>query len=110
MHAFWNLILKSAHDKPIAIMAIYFSSLPTVFDIFIYLFCNAMTTVSGVIFLYSYDTTLASVSSIHLDEQGDVAGAAAMAMLIVYISFLVRGIHTIVSTFLMKRTQAWRNI
>mgnify|MGYP001482558456 CR=1 FL=1 len=84
--------------------------LPTVFDIFIYLFCNAMTTVSGVIFLYSYDTTLASVSSIHLDEQGDVAGAAAMAMLIVYISFLVRGIHTIVSTFLMKRTQAWRNI
>jgi iron(III) transport system permease protein len=63
--------------------------LPTVFDIFIYLFCNAMTTVSGVIFLYSYNTTLASVSSIHLDEQGDVAGAAAMAMLIVYISFLV---------------------
>ena len=84
--------------------------LPTVFDIFIYLFCNAMTTVSGVIFLYSYDTTLASVSSIHLDEQGDVAGAAAMAMLIVYISFLVRGIHTIISTFLLKRTQAWRNI
>ncbi len=41
---------------------------------------------------------------------GDVAGAAAMAMLIVYISFLVRGIHTIISTFLLKRTQAWRNI
>ena len=83
---------------------------PTVFDIFIYLFCNAMTTVSGVIFLYSYDTTLASVSAIHLDEQGDVAGAAAMAMLIVYISFVVRGLHTLVSTLLLKRTQAWRNI
>ena len=40
-----------------------------------------MTTVSGVIFLYSYDTTLASVSAIHLDEQGEVAKAAAMAML-----------------------------
>ena len=80
--------------------------LPTVFDIFIYLFCNAMTTVSGVIFLYSYDTTLASVSAIHLDEQGDVAGAAAMAMLIVYISFVVRGLHTLVSTLLLKRTQA----
>ena len=84
--------------------------LPTVFDIFIYLFCNAMTTVSGVIFLYSYDTTLASVSAIHLDEQGDVAGAAAMAMLIVYISFVVRGLHTIISTLLLKRTQAWRNV
>jgi iron(III) transport system permease protein len=84
--------------------------LPTVFDIFIYLFCNAMTTVSGVIFLYSYNTTLASVSSIHLDEQGDVAGAAAMAMLIVYISFLVRGIHSLISVSVLKRTQAWRNI
>ena len=84
--------------------------LPTVFDIFIYLFCNAMTTVSGVIFLYSYNTTLASVSSIHLDEQGDVAGAAAMAMLIVYISFLVRGIHSLISVAVLKRTQAWRNI
>ena len=84
--------------------------LPTVFDIFIYLFCNAMTTVSGVIFLYSYDTTLASVSAIHLDEQGDVAGAAAMAMLIVYISFVVRGLHTLASTLLLKRTQAWRHI
>jgi iron(III) transport system permease protein len=84
--------------------------LPTVFDIFIYLFCNAMTTVSGVIFLYSYNTTLASVSSIHLDEQGDVAGAAAMAMLIVYISFLVRGIHSLISVSVLKRTQGWRNI
>ncbi len=70
----------------------------------------SITDAYGVIFLYSYDTTLASVSSIHLDEQGDVAGAAAMAMLIVYISFIVRGMHTIVSTFLLKRTQAWRNI
>ena len=84
--------------------------LPTVFDIFIYIFFNAMTTVYGVIFLYSYNTTLASVSSIHLDEQGDVAGAAAMAMLIVYISFLVRGIHSLISVSVLKRTQAWRNI
>ena len=49
--------------------------LPPIFDISIYLFVNAMTTVSGVIFIYSYDTTLASVSAIHLDEQGDVAAA-----------------------------------
>ena len=42
-------------------------------------------------------TTLASVSSIHLDEQGDVAGAAAMAMLIVYVSIFVRVIHAIIT-------------
>ncbi len=82
--------------------------LPTIFDISIYLFVNAMTTVSGVIFLYTYHTTLASVSSIHLDEQGDVAGAAAMAMLIVYVSIFVRVIHAIITKGILKKTQAWR--
>ncbi|MFT4730248.1 MAG: iron(III) transport system permease protein [Granulosicoccus sp.] len=82
--------------------------LPTIFDIAIYLFVNAMTTVSGVIFLYSYDTTLASVSAIHLEEQGDVAAAAAMAMLIVYVSVFVRVLHTIITKKVLKRTQGWR--
>lgn len=82
--------------------------LPTIFDIAIYLFVNAMTTVSGVIFLYSYDTTLASVSAIHLEEQGDVAAAAAMAMLIVYVSVFVRILHTIITRNVLKRTQGWR--
>ena len=82
--------------------------LPPIFDISIYLFVNAMTTVSGVIFIYSYDTTLASVSSIHLDEQGDVAAAAAMAMLIVYVSIFVRLTHTIITKGILNKTQAWR--
>ncbi|MFT7461252.1 MAG: iron(III) transport system permease protein [Planctomycetota bacterium] len=82
--------------------------LPTIFDISIYLFVNAMTTVSGVIFLYTYDTTLASVSAIHLDEQGDVAGAAAMAMLIVYVSIAVRVLHAIITKGVLGRTQGWR--
>jgi iron(III) transport system permease protein len=83
--------------------------LPTIFDISIYLFVNAMTTVSGVIFLYTYNTTLASVSAIHLDEQGDVAAAAAMAMLIVYVSVLVRIIHTVFTKGILRRTQEWRH-
>ncbi len=83
--------------------------LPTVFDISIYLFVNAMTTVSGVIFLYTYDTTLASVSSIHLDEQGNVAAAAAMAMLIVYVSVAVRILHTVITKGVLRKTQAWRS-
>ena len=82
--------------------------LPTILDVSIYLFVNAMTTVSGVIFLYSYDTTLASVSSIHLDEQGDVAAAAAMAMLIVYVSVAVRIVHTVITKGVLRKTQAWR--
>ena len=83
--------------------------LPPIFDISIYLFVNAMTTVSGVIFIYSYDTTLASVSAIHLDEQGDVAAAAAMAMLIVYVSIFVRLTHTIITKGILNKTQAWRH-
>ena len=82
--------------------------LPPIFDVSIYLFVNAMTTVSGVIFLYSYDTTLASVSAIHLDEQGEVAKAAAMAMLIVYVSIAVRLTHTIITKKILRKTQAWR--
>ena len=82
--------------------------LPPIFDVSIYLFVNAMTTVSGVIFLYSYDTTLASVSAIHLDEQGEVAKAAAMAMLIVYVSVAVRLTHTIITKKVLRKTQAWR--
>jgi len=82
--------------------------LPPIFDVTIYLFVNAMTTVSGVIFLYSYDTTLASVSAIHLDEQGEVAKAAAMAMLIVYVSVAVRLTHTIITKKVLRKTQAWR--
>ena len=83
--------------------------LPTILDISIYLFVNAMTTVSGVIFLYTYNTTLASVSSIHLDEQGNVAAAAAMAMLIVYVSVFVRVLHAIITRGVLWKTQAWRH-
>jgi iron(III) transport system permease protein len=37
--------------------------LPAVLDIGLYLFVNAMTTVSAVIFLYAPDTTLASIAA-----------------------------------------------
>ena len=50
--------------------------LPAILDISIYLFVNAMTTVSAVIFLYSSDTKLAAVSIINMDESGFTAAAA----------------------------------
>ncbi len=83
-------------------------SLPAILNIWVYLFVNAMTTVSGVIFLYTSGTILASVGAIHLDEQGETAGAAAMAMLIVAVSVSVRLLHALISKFLLKRTQSWR--
>jgi len=82
--------------------------LPAILDIGIYLFVNALTTVSAVVFLYSKDTTLASVAVLNMDDAGDIAPAAAMAMMIFYTNVAARLIHLLVSRVLLRRTQAWR--
>ncbi len=82
--------------------------LPAILDISIYLFVNAMTTVSAVIFLYSPDTALASVAVLNMDDAGDVAPAAAMGMMIFYTNVIARLIHLFVSRRVLQRTQAWR--
>ena len=56
--------------------------LPTVLELFVYLFVNAMTTVSAVIFLYGPSTKLAAIAIVHMDEAGTTAAAAAMASVI----------------------------
>jgi iron(III) transport system permease protein len=82
--------------------------MPALLDIWIYLFLNAMTTLSAVIFLYGADTKLASVAAIHLDEAGSTASAAAMATLMVYASLTVRLLHLGVSRLVLRQVQAWR--
>ncbi len=82
--------------------------LPAVLDITIYLFVNAMTTVSAVIFLYSTNTKLASVSIINMDEAGFTAVAAALAMTIVATSAAVKIAHVLLTRRLDRTTQAWR--
>lgn len=82
--------------------------LPAILDIWMYLFVNAMTTVSAVVFLYSSDTTLASVAVLNMDDAGDVAPAAAMGMMIFYTNAAARLVHAGLSRGLLKKTQAWR--
>jgi iron(III) transport system permease protein len=82
--------------------------MPAILDISIYLFVNAMTTVSAVVFLYSPDTTLASVAVLNMDDAGDIAPAAAMGMMIFYTNLIVRILHGFGSRYLRQRTQAWR--
>ncbi len=82
--------------------------LPAILDISIYLFVNAMTTVSAVVFLYSPDTTLASVAVLNMDDAGDIAPAAAMGMVIFYTNALVRLAHGFLSRHVLIRTQSWR--
>lgn len=82
--------------------------LPAILDISVYLFVNAMTTVSAVIFLYSADTKLMSINAINTDDAGNTSSACAMGMVIVVTSAVLKGLHSLLVRRLQKRTQAWR--
>jgi iron(III) transport system permease protein len=82
--------------------------LPAILDMGIYLFVNAMTTVSGVVFLWGPNTELASITVIDLDDAGQTASAAAMAMMIIYTNVAARVGHAALGRWLERRTQAWR--
>ena len=82
---------------------------PAALDISMYLFVNAMTTVSAVVFLYAPHTALASVAVLNMDDAGEIASAAAMGMMIVYTSAAVRGLHALLTRGVLARAQAWRH-
>jgi iron(III) transport system permease protein len=82
--------------------------MPAILDIAVYLFVNAMTTVSAVIFLYSTDTKLASVAVVNMDEAGFTAAAAAMATMIVLTSAAMKLLQVALNQLLARHIQAWR--
>jgi iron(III) transport system permease protein len=83
--------------------------LPAVLEVAGYFFINAMTTVSAVVFLYSPETTLASIAVLNMDDAGDVAPAAAMAVLIFLTAAVARGLLGLLQRIVLARTQAWRH-
>ena len=83
--------------------------LPAVMQVAGYFFVNAMTTVSAVVFLYSPQTTLASVAVLAMDDAGDIAPAAAMATLIFLTAAVGRLLIGLLDAWLQKRTQHWRH-
>ncbi|HYC63566.1 MAG TPA: putative 2-aminoethylphosphonate ABC transporter permease subunit [Reyranellaceae bacterium] len=82
--------------------------LPSTLDIAIYMFVNAMTTVSSVIFLYAPDTKLASVAAVNIEETGATAAAAALCIVIVATSAAVKALHIVAERLLLHKWQAWR--
>jgi iron(III) transport system permease protein len=82
--------------------------MPAILNIAVYMFVNAMTTVSAVIFLYGPSTKLASVSIVHMDEAGSTAAAAAMATLIVLTALAVKLLQVGLDWLVFGRLQAWR--
>jgi iron(III) transport system permease protein len=82
--------------------------LPAILDIAVYLFVNAMTTVSAVIFLYGPDTKPASVAVVHIDEAGQISAAAAMACCILGVTLSVKLLQVATGGFIDRTTQGWR--
>ncbi|MGY3571850.1 putative 2-aminoethylphosphonate ABC transporter permease subunit [Vibrio paucivorans] len=82
--------------------------LPAILDIATYLFINALTTTSAVVFLYSTDTIPASVSVLNMDDAGQTGAAAAMAVMIMISAALAKLVHMTVGKALENKTQAWR--
>ncbi|WP_318502520.1 putative 2-aminoethylphosphonate ABC transporter permease subunit [Photobacterium leiognathi] len=81
---------------------------PAILDIFVYLFVNAMTTTSAIIFLYSTDTMPASVSVLNMDEAGQTGPAAAMAVMLLLTTALVKISYVAGNKLLENTTQGWR--
>ncbi|MEZ9071746.1 putative 2-aminoethylphosphonate ABC transporter permease subunit [Vibrio splendidus] len=82
--------------------------LPAILDIATYLFINALTTTSAVVFLYSTDTIPASVSVLNMDDAGQTGAAAAMAVMIMISAASAKLIHMLINKLFEKHTQAWR--
>jgi iron(III) transport system permease protein len=82
--------------------------MPAILDIAVYMFVNALTTVSSVIFLYGAGTKLASIAIVHMDEAGFVASAAAMATVIMATAILAKVMHLVLDRLVFERLQAWR--
>lgn len=81
---------------------------PALCDVSVYIFVNAMTTVSAAIFLYSPDTNLASVAVLNMDDAGDTVAAVAMSILILVTSCVVKLLHWLLTRKMMKSSQRWR--
>ncbi|ARV75093.1 putative 2-aminoethylphosphonate ABC transporter permease subunit [Vibrio campbellii] len=82
--------------------------LPAILDIATYLFVNALTTTSAVVFLYSTDTIPASVSILNMDDAGQTGAAAAMAVMIMMAAAIAKIVQMTLGNLLENRTQAWR--
>ena len=82
--------------------------LPTILRIASYFFMNSMTTISALVFLYSANTKVATVSVVLLNDNAMLGPAAAMSILIVGTSATVVGLQWLLMRGFLRRTQAWR--
>jgi iron(III) transport system permease protein len=81
--------------------------LPAILDIGSYLFVNAMTTVSAIVFLYFPRTMTASIQMLFQDDNGNLRSASALGVLILLTSAAVRVAHWLATRRSSARARAW---
>ena len=74
-----------------------------IFSGFVYDFIRGVGTLSAVIFLVSFKTPLASIQLINLAEQGAWGRAAALAMILTLITFVILGVGLILGKIINLR-------
>lgn len=82
--------------------------LPAILDIAVYMFVNALTTVSAVIFLYGASTKLAAIAIVHMDEAGATAAAAGMATMLVITALGAKLLQFLLDWLVFGKLQSWR--
>jgi iron(III) transport system permease protein len=80
---------------------------PTLVDIGGYLFVNAMTTVSALMFLFNAQTRVAAVAVVNMTEGSRFGQATALAVLIMLICLLAAALQMLLRALIMRR-QTWR--
>ena len=73
-----------------------------IFETALYFFVNAMVTISAVVFLYPPDFKLASVAIVNMEDAGDIAPAAALSVLVIFVNVAAKLLYEY--TFVMKRS------
>lgn len=82
--------------------------LPTLVNIWGYLFVNAMTTVAVVIFLYSARTQVAAITIVGWQTGGRLPASAAMSTVLLATSAAVWMLRAWLAGRLFARMQAWK--
>ncbi|MGL4439049.1 MAG: putative 2-aminoethylphosphonate ABC transporter permease subunit, partial [Bosea sp. (in: a-proteobacteria)] len=80
---------------------------PTLVDIAGYLFVNAMTTVSALMFLFNAQTRVAAIAVVNMAEGSRFGQATALAVMVMLICLVATALQMLLRALILRR-QAWR--
>jgi iron(III) transport system permease protein len=82
-------------------------ALPAIISVAMYFFLNAMVTISALVFLFVPGKEVAALAAMLLDDAGESAQAMALSLLILVTGLAARGLFSLLTRGVERRTQAW---